>query len=223
MRRIWKFVFLGSLLSLQPAWAEQRTFDGMSPAKALDRLESGNRRFLSGNFRSDGRGPSERRKLASEVAPHSVVIACSDARVPPELVFDQSLGEMVTIRVAGEALDNAVIATIEHAVSELNVRHIFVLGHTKCHSVGAAVKTPKGEDQGSPSQNQLIAEIRPRVDRGPAAVSSKSLEIEAGQNARQVAADIMGRSVIVAEAVREGRVEINSGLYFLESGRVDFY
>lgn len=194
--------------------------EGVDPDKALTWLKNGNKRFTSGAWRKDGRGTKEREKLSSGQHPHTIVLSCADSRVPPEHVFDQGLGEIFTVRVAGEALDSSVIASIEYAVEHLGAKHILVMGHTSCGAVKAALGTKAGESAGSPSLDKLVADIKPRLGevRDPAAeVDSASF-----RNAKGVAKELMTRSQIIREKVESGKVKINSALYHLDSGKVDF-
>ncbi len=197
------------------------------PETAQKWLENGNRRYVSKAFRTDGRTAADRKKLQASQAPHTIVLSCSDSRVPPEIVFDQALGEIFVIRTAGESLDSAVIASIEYAVEHLGPKLIVVMGHTSCGAVNAALNTEINESAGSPALDQMIAEIRPRIPgntgRSPAAQHSHALEIETAANAQGVAADLAKRSEIVRTRILNGQLKIKPALYYLDSGLVKFY
>lgn len=190
-------------------------------------LENGNKRYVTNAFRADGRKAADRKKLQSSQSPYAIVLSCSDSRVPPEMIFDQALGEIFVIRTAGESLDSAVIASIEYAIEHLGPQLLVVMGHTSCGAVNAALMTPVNETAGSPSLDQLVAEIRPRIpggaDRSPSAVHSHSLEIESAANAQGVASDLTKRSEIIRNQVMNGHLKIKPALYNLETGLVKFY
>lgn len=199
----------------------------VAPDSAQKWLENGNKRYVAKTFRVDGRSATDRKRLQSSQAPHTIVLSCSDSRVPPEIVFDQALGEIFVIRTAGESLDSAVIASIEYAVEHLGPQLIVVMGHTSCGAVNAALTTGINESAGSPALDQMIAEIRPRipgnVGRSPAAQHSHALEIESAANAQGVAAELTKRSDVIRTRVLNGQLRIKPALYFLDSGLVKFY
>ncbi len=196
---------------------------GVAADVSMRWLQNGNVRYLKRNFRGDGRGANDRKRLVAGQKPHAIVLSCSDSRVPPEIVFDQALGEIFTIRVAGEALDSSVIASIEYAVEHLGSKLIVVMGHTQCGAVKAALATKDGESAGSTDLDQLIADIRPRLKTVLKEAPSTSLEVESALNADGVARDLVKRSEILKKKVESGDITIKSALYRLDSGQVNFY
>lgn len=161
-------------------------------------------------------------RLAAGQAPHSIVLSCSDSRVPPEVVFDQKLGEIFVVRTAGQSLDNAVIASIEYGVQHLGSNLILVMGHTSCGAVKAAMETVAGGDTGSPYINALVAEVQPRLgdrSRGPA---SENLATEGWENARGVTQKLLEKSKIVRDAAKSGSLRLETALYHLKSGQVEW-
>lgn len=204
--------------------AEHKMPDGTDPKVALGWLKNGNTRFLKGYFRKDGAAKKDVQRLAKGQNPHSVILSCSDSRVPPEVVFDQKLGELFTVRTAGETLSATAIASIEYAIKHLGSRLIVVMGHSNCGAVKAAAATLGGGDAGSENLNQLVADIHPRIRetlRGKSA-PSKNFEVEGWANAKGVAQDLSTRSPIIAQAISTGRVKVVSALYHLDAGLVDF-
>ncbi|MES2962959.1 MAG: carbonic anhydrase [Bdellovibrionota bacterium] len=196
---------------------------GVPPEQSLKWLTNGNTRYVTKRFRADGRFQTDRDRTKVGQHPHAIVLSCADSRVPPELVFDQGLGEIFTIRVAGEALDSSVIASIEYAVEHLGPKLIVVLGHTKCGAVDTAMKVPAGQSAGSESIDKLLNEIRPHLKTRTTQKPSKDLEVESALNADGVARDLLQRSEIVRSKVESGELQIKSALYWLDSGRVKFY
>ncbi len=186
-------------------------------------LKNGNTRFVKKNFRKDGRGAADRdRSLAGE-KPHAIVLSCSDSRVPPEVVFDQALGEIFVIRVAGEALDSSVIASIEYAVERLGTKLIVVMGHTRCDAVKAAVTAKTDAATDGSGFDKLVADIRPRLKTVLKGEPSRFLEVESAVNADGVARELVQRSDVIRRKVESGGVSIKTALYRLETGKVSFY
>lgn len=193
--------------------------DGVNADTALRWLKNGNKRFTSGHFRNDGRTKKDVHRLAKGQAPHAIVLSCADSRVPPEHIFDQGLGEIFTIRVAGEALDNSVIASVEYAVEHLGTKLIVVLGHTHCGAVKAALTTKNGESAGSPALDALVGDIKPRL---PASSPEGPVATESASNAKGVGADLVKRSKIINNKVQAGELKIVPALYRLDGGDVDW-
>lgn len=109
---------------------------------AFQSLKDGNQRFISGKPAACTNTPAKRARLTESQAPNAIVLSCSDSRVPPEQIFDQGLGKVFTVRVAGNVLNSDAIASIEYAISHLGSHLIVVLGHDSCGAVSAAVTTP---------------------------------------------------------------------------------
>jgi carbonic anhydrase len=194
--------------------------EGVDAEKALGWLKNGNTRYLTNHLRKDGRSQSDRNRLAKGQNPHTIVISCADSRVPPETIFDQSLGEIFVVRVAGEALDSSVIASVEYAVEHLGTKNILVMGHTSCGAVKAAALAKTGESAGSESLDKLVNDIKPRFEGRT--IASSDLDNASVMNARGVAADLAQRSKIIQKAMTEKNVKISSSLYHIDSGKVDF-
>lgn len=197
--------------------------EGVAADTALGWLKNGNKRFVTKALRNDGKSRKDRERLAKGQHPHAIILSCSDSRVPPETVFDQALGEIFTVRTAGEAVDSSVLASIEYAVEHLGPKLLVVMGHTSCGAVKASIETAEGKSAGSESLDKLIGDIRPRLPtRAPAAAPSAGLEVESTANARGVAADLVKRSAIIRARVERGELKIVPSLYNLETGAVKF-
>lgn len=196
---------------------------GVEPEKALGWLKNGNTRYLKNKLRGDGQSIKDRERLYAGQKPHTIVLSCSDSRVPPELIFDQKLGEIFVIRVAGEALDSSVIASIEYAVEHLGTRLILVMGHTKCGAVAAALGSKPGESVGSGDLDKLVADIKPRLGSVTKESQSKDLVKESSDNASGIAKDLIARSKIIAEKVEKGDIKVKASVYDIKTGMVDFF
>src|SRR5512134_1581967 len=138
----------------------------ISAAEALGRLRDGNRRFVSelrGNDR--GTGQSRRLEVAAAQEPFAIVLGCSDSRVPAEIVFDQGLGDLFVIRVAGNIVAPSQVGSIEFAAERYGVRLVVVMGHSSCGAIDASIEAAVGSDAPPASTNMLsiVARIRPAI------------------------------------------------------------
>jgi carbonic anhydrase len=136
----------------------------LSATDALTRLKEGNRRFIDSQAthpRGDG---TRRQELVSGQRPFSIILGCADSRVAPELVFDEGLGDLFVIRVAGNIADDVVLGSIEYAVAHLGVNLVVVLGHQSCGAVNAAVENVDVKGPATQTHiDSLIDAIRPAV------------------------------------------------------------
>lgn len=145
------------MLVATQAWAS--TVPGLPAEMALKKLKDGNERYVEFQMKHPNQQKSRREKLINGQHPFAVILSCSDSRVPPEIIFDQGLGDLFVIRNAGNVLDEHVIGSIEYAVHHLGVKLVVVLGHESCGAVGAAMK----EDKESPAIESIKASIEPAV------------------------------------------------------------
>ncbi len=190
--------------------------------KSLGWLKNGNTRFVRGTFRKDGASGKDRKRLENGQKPHAIILSCSDSRVPPEVVFDQKLGEVFVIRVAGEALDNNVIGSIEYAIEHLGSNLVVVMGHESCGAVTAALASMQGQDLGSPALNILVSDLKPRLQQFASRPKTPGVLEESWANVDGVAKDLLERSAIMRDAVSSGDVKIVKAMYRLDSGRVEW-
>ncbi|WP_435877152.1 carbonic anhydrase [Streptomyces acidicola] len=167
--------------------------------EALRELAAGNLRWRTYRQRHPDETPTVRQTLVSGQAPFAVVLGCIDSRVPPELVFDQGLGDLMTVRSAGEVLDEAVLGSIAYGVLELDVPLIVVLGHQSCGAVKAAVHADEtGEEL--PAHIQYLADqIKPAIDHSQEGDARVDATIDA--NVKRV------RSLLAAEPDLAAKVD----------------
>lgn len=199
-----------------------RTKGELNPEKSLALLKKGNKRFITAETSRDGIKSNDRKKLVSGQKPYAIVLSCSDSRVPPEIVFDQKLGEIFVVRTAGQSLDFATIASIEYAVAHLGSNLIVVMGHESCGAVKAALATLKGGDAGSVWLNKLVNDLHPRLKRFTELSQTEGVVVESWVNVEGVANDLLNRSEIIKKAVDSGDVRIQNALYHLGSGEVEW-
>ena len=200
----------------------KREIGPVAAEKAYGFLINGNKRFTKNHLRNDGASVADLKRLSTGQKPHSIVLSCSDSRVPPEIIFDQKLGEIFVVRTAGEALDSSAIASIEYAVSHLGSNLIVVMGHESCGAVKAALATLSGGDAGSPSLNKLVGDIHPRLQRFSRLPASEGVVTESWANVEGVATDLAARSEIIQHAIESGELRIEKALYHLGSGSVEW-
>jgi len=199
-----------------------------TPDTAYSNLIRGNERFVTGAVKGEHRDEARRRSLAGKQNPHSIILSCSDSRVPPELIFDQGLGDLFTIRVAGNILGSAQVASLEYAVEHLGAKLIVTMGHESCGAVKAAIHSKPKISSGSTDLDWLVSAIRPNLaGRGLASASSVAADPKLRQpvmaNVDAVTEQLLIRSKIISHAIHAGKLKIVRGIYSLDSGRVDFW
>lgn len=180
----------------------------------LKRLEDGNGRFVQDKLDGKLQDTVRRTDLTSGQAPWAIVLSCADSRVVPELAFDTGLGEIFTVRVAGNVANTSSIASIEYAVAHLGTKVIVVMGHESCGAVTAAIA---GGNNGY-NLNHLLSHIAPAIDQS----ESNEVNTVVKTNAQVTGEELITRSPIIAEAVNSGKVKIAPAYYNLDSGKVDF-
>lgn len=187
-----------------------------SPAQdALKRLMEGNQRFASGKTTHPGDFESRRKELLDSQAPFATILACSDSRVPVEILFDQGLGDIFVIRVAGNTPDDFVYGSLEFAAGVLKTPLIMVLGHEKCGAVNAAL----GKDTPSGSLGVLIKTIREAIS-GHSCPPKDPLSCAVKENVDWVVKKIAKTDPVLEPLVKSGQVMIVGAVYDLESGKV---
>jgi len=203
--------------------AHGQKVDQRSHFAVLHELEAGNARFVSGATLYKP-NLEERKELANGQKPHTIVLSCSDSRVPPELIFDQGLGELFTVRVAGNVVDEHVLASIEYAVEHLGSQFLVIMGHESCGAVKAALTTPKGKSAGSPSLDELVGEIQSNLNGNTRFVDEDPrLHEPVKANVIAVAQQLVHESPIIQEAIEHGQLMLAQGIYSLTSGEVEFW
>ena len=188
-------------------------------APLIKRLQEGNLRYVK-NDPAPKNVKILRSALVKGQKPFVTVLTCSDSRVPPEMIFDESLGQVFVIRVAGNVADSAGIGSIEYAAEHLHTGLLLVLGHESCGAVKATIEG--GEVP--PNIGSLVWRLQPAVREAKAkGLKEKELLSSAvEQNVQQQIAWIMGNSAVIAKMADEGEVKVIGGIYDLETGAVRF-
>ena len=187
----------------------------MTAKEALDKLLEGNARFVDGNLKHPHTDNTRRDALQGSQHPHAVILSCADSRVVPELIFDQGLGDLFVIRVAGNIAKDKVLGSIEYAVKFLGVKLIIVLGHENCGAVSASL----GDEDPGGHIGKIIEKIKPAV------YMAKRMEGDHLTNTIQVNAQLVSEEIkdakpIINQAVKFEGVEVLPAYYELSSGKV---
>lgn len=200
----------------------------VSPEEAIARLKKGNQRYVSMNRLSDpGVGPKARKALTEGQWPYATILSCSDSRVPPELIFDEGLGRLFVIRVAGNIIDPSLLGSIEYASLHSTSRLILVMGHESCGAVGAAVhawENPGKKD--TPGIDNLINRLMPAVLKAQKDTGFQGIDlVEAAtkENVRMVVKQIANESEPLRDMQGKGELRIVGGYYSLTTGKVDIW
>jgi carbonic anhydrase len=190
---------------------------GLDAHEALALLAEGNRRFVAADPAHPHQGEAHRVRLASGQAPLAIVLCCADSRVPPEILFDQGLGDLFVVRVAGNVADDRHVASIEYAAEHLGTRLIVVLGHERCGAVTAAVKG--GQLPGH--LPALMDALRPAV-AAARPVRGDLVEGAIIANVELTAEQLRASRPILAELVDRGELLVVGARYDLDTGLVEF-
>ncbi|MFO7607949.1 MAG: carbonic anhydrase [Candidatus Krumholzibacteriia bacterium] len=202
----------------------------MIPApEALARLREGNRRFITEGQASDApTGHDRRRELLAGQEPFAVILGCSDSRVPAELVFDQGLGDLFVIRVAGNIVAPSQVASVEFAAEHLGVRLVVVLGHSRCGAIIATLEElERPRSVRSRHLPSIIDRIRPSVETvldADAAVDRDTLIRRAVRaNIRASSDHLRHGSPLLEELIRTDGLLVVGAKYSLQTGVVEFF
>ena len=226
----------------EPAHPDQPV---VPPAEAISRLKDGNGHFTAGNLQHPDESTEERIYMATnsyenagvifpgmtaaEAAkrraeltksqhPFAIIVSCSDSRVPPEIVFDQGLGDLFVLRVAGNVIDDHSLGSVEYAVDHLAVRLTVVLGHQRCGAVKAAKETIAAKGKAPAHIQSLVTAIKPAVE----ATVHGDLEATVEANVKNVAQALRSSPPVLKPKVDSGEVRVIGAYYNLDTGAVSF-
>jgi carbonic anhydrase len=196
---------------------------GISADEAMRVLKAGNARYVEGKLQHPHQDRARRALTAAQGQhPLAAVLTCSDSRAPAEIIFDQGIGDLFVVRVAGNVAATDEIGSIEYAVDVRAVPLVVVLGHTQCGAVGAVLDGTKLP----PNVAKLVAPIKPAVDKArednPDADKDVLLKAAITDNVWQAMDDMLRQSPIIREKVKDGRVQVVGALYDLDSGQVQW-
>ena len=191
----------------------------MSAADAWSALEQGNKRYVSDTAVNCNRNYDRRAEVASGQHPFAMVLGCADSRVPPEVIFDQRLGDLFTVRVAGNVADSNAIGSLEYAVLHFGSPLLLVLGHQSCGAVAATLEVIEKHTSAPGHIGSIVAAIKPAAE----SVKGKpgdALDNAIRANIKAVAGALQSSSTILADHVTSGKLQIVGAYYSLKDGRV---
>src|ERR1700761_1855240 len=186
-----------------------------SPQAALDELLAGNRRFTSGRTISHRRDLVILQQMMERQEPFAAILSCADSRVPVEVVFDQTIGQLFVTRVAGNIVTKEIVASLEYAAAVLGTHTILVMGHSSCGAVTAAIQS---SSQGTAVPGQISAlfpYIRPAVEQaGP------DVDATVRANVLIQVARLRESSPLLSGLIKEGKLKVAAGYFDIRSGAV---
>jgi carbonic anhydrase len=189
----------------------------MTAEGALEALRAGNGRYVLGTPEHPRQGPARRTEVAGAQHPIAAIIACSDSRVSPEIIFDQGLGDVFVVRTGGNLLDDVGLASIEYAAFHLHVPLVVVLGHSGCGAVAAAMKGDLFVGRLAP----IITALAPAVEKARK-LPGRLVDNAARENVRTVVARLQSVEPVLKKLVDAGELRIAGAWYDLVSGAVQF-
>lgn len=199
----------------------------IKPQEAIDRLLEGNRRFVTGVRSVE---PLLSHLKMAELAkagqrPFAIVLTCSDSRSPAEMIFDQGLGDLFVVRVAGNVVAPSLLASIEFAAANFGSAVVVVLGHTQCGAVKATIQHSENPSEVLPSPHleELVGRIRPAVDalqKKSMSSESEKLHLATESNIHRSRKLILEQSKIVRELAAEGKLSVVGALLDISTGVV---
>ena len=193
-----------------------------TPADALARLKSGNATFVTNASQALPVTVEQRQALVKGQHPCAIVLPCADSRVPPEVIAHPGLGDLFVVRVAGEALDKSVLASIEYAAEHLHVPALVVMGHESCGAVKTAIEIKPGAPSLGPNLDYLVKSIKPAFARMRSEADEAHLREAILANVEQVVNELLSKSEILTHLHGSGKLVLAGAYYELESGRVRF-
>ncbi len=202
--------------------ADLKDADVQNPDDAIRALQDGNARFFSGGASRPELGANERRAQIMGQTPFAAIVACSDSRVPVELVFDQGFGQLFVVRVAGNVIGEGGLGTLEYAIKYLDVHLVMVMGHEGCGAVAAALLPPEQVAQEPENLRKLIEKIQPSVEHLPAIRDKKARMREAVLNNVRHQVSVLRQKEVIRAAEASGQIRVIGGFYEIGSGAVDF-
>lgn len=195
----------------------------ITPSVALDLLKEGNKRFIN-NLKINRNLLQQANETSDGQHPFAVILSCIDSRTSAELIFDQGLGDIFSVRIAGNIVNEDILGSMEFGCKVAGAKIIVVLGHTKCGAVKGAC-----DDVSLGNLTGLISKIKPAVDQEKETISNRNsananfVENVAALNVKVSVKNILDRSSIISEMVQKGEIAIVGGIHDIATGEVSFF
>jgi len=203
------FLFLAILTPVS------KTEGNVTADSVLAELTAGNAHHVAHRYQHPHETAERQRELASGQSPHAEILSCADSRVPPELIFDQGLGDLFIIRVAGNVVSDTELGSLEYGAEHLHVPLLVVLGHQHCGAVTAAVEG--GEAEGHIAA--LVNLLRPAVEK-TRGMPGDHVENAVTANVEMVVKQLRTSTPVLAKLVSEGKLKVVGAVYSLDTGKV---
>jgi len=216
MKRIYLLAIVFMMLTAFCATAAaSQEVSAVSGDMALQKLMDGNKRYVETQLTHPNQTLHRRREVSKGQHPFAIIVSCSDSRVPPEIIFDQGLGDFFVVQLAGHFLNDEALGSIEYAVEHLGARFIMVLGHERCGAVDATVKG--GEAPGH--IGSIVKAIKPAVDKAknqPGDLLDNAIKA----NVTMVVEQLKSSAPILESFVKKGSLKVIGARYDLDDGKV---
>ncbi|MDD3236646.1 MAG: carbonic anhydrase [Candidatus Gastranaerophilales bacterium] len=217
MKQLLKILTLGVILASIQLNSLANTKPNISAEEAMQKLINGNDRFVGQKFKHPDQTKERRQELLKGQMPFVAILSCSDSRVPPEIIFDQGLGDIFEIRNAGNVKDDQVIGSIEYAVVHCGVRLIVIMGHQDC----GAVKATLSHNKESKYIESLTKDIEPAIDMAKCQKGDFTANVEK-DHAILTVKRILAEDKTLKEYIKDEGLKIVPAYYHLDSGKVEF-
>src|SRR5829696_5148665 len=216
MNRCFK-AFIGILMLVVVALpgVGKRTGPEVTAESALAKLKAGNDHHVRHQYQHPHENAARQRELTSGQYPHAEILSCADSRVPPEIIFDQGLGDLFIVRVAGNVAADTELASLEYGAEHLHIPLLVVLGHQHCGAVTTAVQG--GEQVGHIPT--LVALLNPAVEKSRG-LAGDAIENAVKMNVELVVAQLDSSTPVLSQLVKDGKLKIVGGIYSLDTGKV---
>ena len=212
------FLTLLAIVTLSQASIASNHNDNLSAEQAIEKLKQGNKRFVELKLKHPDSDKKRRKEMLKGQHPFVVILSCSDSRVPPELIFDQGLGDIFEIRNAGNVLDDHVIGSIEYAVMHCGVKLIVIMGHQDCGAIAATLS--------GVSETKYIKSLEDSIQPAIEDCKEQGLEINSDNVVKahimQDINELISQDTELVKYMKEHEVKIVPAYYHLDSGKVDF-
>jgi len=189
----------------------------ITPDTALAELKTGNDHHVQHRYQHPHETLERQRELVKGQHPHAEILSCADSRVPPEIIFDQGLGDLFVVRVAGNIATDAELASLEYGAAHLQIPLLVVMGHEHCGAVTAAVEggNPEGHI------GTLVELLRPAVENSRSLTGDR-VENAVRANVELVVKQLRNSTPLLSELVSHNKLKIVGGVYSLDTGKVDW-
>ena len=218
MKKSFMSLAIGLALVLSNCVCFAHNIDNISAKDALKKLKDGNKRFVTLHMKHPDASKNRRKEMLSGQHPFVIILSCSDSRVPPELIFDQGLGDIFEIRNAGNVLNKHVIGSIEYAVMHCGVKLIVIMGHQDCGAINATLSGVSETEYIKALEDSIMPAVEDCKKKGLEVNSDNVVKAHVMQDIKELLEEDTG----LVKYMKEHDVKIVPAYYHLDTGKVDF-